>query len=76
MMRRAYNSPPRAKSKKIVNFPDPSCGLCGGTGWRLVMIDTSGNRRVTRCDCRIFRRRPLTSFLAPDYKSAAAGERE
>ena len=26
--------------------------MCGGTGWRLFMIDTNGDRRVCRCECR------------------------
>lgn len=77
-MRRAYNSPPEAKSKKSVNSSG-SCRMCGGTGWRLFMIDAYGDRRVTRCECR--RPLPLPSsempdrVAIPDYKSAAAGER-
>lgn len=52
------------------------CLMCEGSGWRLVMIDTNGNRRVTRCECvkrRIDQRREVTAVH--DFKLAAAGER-
>lgn len=28
------------------------CSTCGGTGWRLAMIDGNGDRRMMRCECR------------------------
>ena len=74
-MRRAYNSPPEAKSTKLVNSSD--CQMCGGTGWRLFMIDTNGNRRVCRCECRgSYAKGPgqTAQIAIVDYKSLAAGE--
>ena len=61
-------------------FPDrfqrslSRCPQCGGSGWR--NISTSGDRRVTRCECRKLRSRPAAEFDAPaDLKAIAAGER-
>ena len=34
------------------NAVSENCPMCNGTGWRLVMIDAHGDRRVERCDCR------------------------
>jgi hypothetical protein len=50
------------------------CMMCDGSGWRLVMNDTRGDRRVTRCECSrpqpgVRSRRPVV-----DHKAAAAGE--
>jgi hypothetical protein len=76
MMRRAYNSPPEAKSEKSVNSSD-GCRMCGGTGWRLFMIDMKGDRRVCRCECRgPYTKGPgqMAQIAIVDYKSLAAGE--
>ena len=49
------------------NTVSQSCPMCDGSGWRLVMIDAYGNRRVERCDCRKRSRR-----TRPAKRAAAA----
>ena len=66
-MRRAYNSPPEAKSEKSVNF-SATCDLCDDTGFRPVVF--KGLPAVTRCVCKGAPPR----LPGVDYKSLAAGE--
>jgi hypothetical protein len=48
------------------------CLLCSGTGWR--QVNSDGDRRVTRCECRVERKLDQAQVVPiADRKSAAAG---
>jgi hypothetical protein len=70
-MRLPTGTKPRQIAMRFTPSAPGQCVLCGGVGWRPVNSD--GDRRVTRCECKTDRIEEVKVVSLVDRKSAAAG---